>query len=430
MKTFLTKLSDMDRRDFLAYSAKAFLGVGLMPSVIRNTAFAADLPLSRPTAKNVIYLYMAGGMSHLDTFDLKQGTEFQGATRSIKTNVPGVRMSGYLPKLAQQMDKLAVINSMFSNQGAHEEGRYFMHSSYTKRGTIQHPGIGSWLVKFDGNRNPNLPGVVHIGSPNPGGSNGFLEQRYAPLVVGNPEAGLQNSARRSSMSEEEFQDMVSLTNAFDAEFHGRYKQQKKVEAYSEMYDDALKLMRSRDLVAFEIDKEPKSLRDSYGANPFGQGCLLARRLVEHDVRFVEVTLGNWDTHTNNFERVEENAAILDSAMATLLADLEVRGMLEETMVVLATEFGRTPKINENEGRDHSPTAFSCVLAGGGIRGGQVYGKTDTSGKNVVENRVNVPDFNATIAYALGIPTEKTVYSPTGRPFRVADMGRPVLDLFA
>lgn len=428
MKDIFTKLTDMDRRDFLAYSAKAFLGVGLMPAAIRGTAFAGDSPVVRPTAKNVIYLYMAGGMSHLDTFDLKPGTEFQGATRGIRTNVAGVRMSGYLPKLSQHMDKLAVINSMFSNQGAHEEGRYFMHSSYTKRGTIKHPGIGSWLVKFDGNRNPNLPGVVHIGSPNPGGGNGFLEQRFAPLVIGNPEAGLQNSKRRRGMSEEEFQDVVSLTNAFDAEFHSRYNH-RKVEAYSEMYDDALKLMRSRDLAAFEIDKEPKPLRDAYGGNAFGQGCLLARRLVEHDVRFVEVTLGNWDTHTNNFERVEENAAVLDQAMATLLQDLELRGMLEETMVVLATEFGRTPEINGNDGRDHSPTAFSCVLAGGGIRGGQVYGKTDESGKNVVEDRVTVPDFNATIAYALGLPTEKTVFSPTGRPFRVADKGRPVMELF-
>ncbi|MBK1879125.1 DUF1501 domain-containing protein [Pelagicoccus mobilis] len=418
----------MDRRDFLAYSAKAFLGVGLMPAAIRGTPLAGANPIVRPTAKNVIYLYMAGGMSHLDTFDLKPGTEFQGATRGIKTNVTGLRMSGYLPKLSQHMDKFAVVNSMFSNQGAHEEGRYFMHSSYTKRGTIKHPGIGSWLVKFDGNRNPNLPGVVHIGSSNPGGSNGFLEQRFAPLVIGNPEAGLQNSKRRRGVSEDEFRDVVSLTQAFDAEFHNRYSH-KKVEAYSEMYDDALKLMRSRDLAAFEIDKEPKQLRDSYGGNAFGQGCLLARRLVEHDVRFVEVTLGNWDTHTNNFERVEENAAVLDQAMSTLLQDLEVRGMLEETMVVLATEFGRTPEINGNDGRDHSPTAFSCVLAGGGIRGGQVYGKTDESGKNVIENRVTVPDFNATIAYALGLPTEKTVFSSTGRPFRVADKGRPVMDLF-
>lgn len=429
MKKFLGKLSDIDRRDFLAYSAKAFLGVGLMPAAVRGMALAGDSPLSRPTAKNVIYLYMAGGMSHLDTFDLKQGTDFQGATRSIKTNVPGLSMSGYLPGLAKQMDKLAVINSMFSNQGAHEEGRYFMHSSYTKRGTTKHPGIGSWLVKMDGSRNPNLPGVVHIGSPNPGGGNGFLEQRFAPLVVGNPEAGLQDSQRRASMSEGEFHDVVSLTNAFDAEFHARYKS-KKVEAYSEMYDDALKLMGSRDLAAFEIDKEPKQLRDQYGSNSFGQGCLLARRLVEHDVRFVEVTLGNWDTHTNNFERVEENAAVLDQALTALLKDLEMRGMLEETMVVLATEFGRTPKINENEGRDHSPTAFSCVLAGGGIQGGQVYGKTDESGKNVLEDRVDVPDFNATIAYALGLPIEKTIYSSTGRPFRVADKGRPIMDLFS
>ncbi|MEM9158003.1 MAG: DUF1501 domain-containing protein [Verrucomicrobiota bacterium] len=429
MKEILGKISDIDRRDFLAYSAKAFLGVGLMPAAARNMAFAGDSPLRRPTAKNVIYLYMAGGMSHLDTFDLKQGTQYQGATQAIKTNVPGTRVSGYLPRLAKQMDKMAVVNSMFSNQGAHEEGRYFMHSSYTKRGTIKHPGIGSWLVKFDGNRNPNLPGVVHIGSPNPGGGNGFLEQRYAPLVIGNPEAGLQNSKRRSNISEGQFQDVVSLTNAFDAEFHSRYKH-KKVEAYSEMYDDALKLMRSRDLAAFEIDKEPERLREAYGENPFGQGCLLARRLVEHDVRFVEVTLGGWDTHTNNFERVEENANVLDQAMSMLLRDLEKRGMLEETMVVLATEFGRTPEINENDGRDHSPTAFTCVLAGGGAAGGQVYGKTDESGKNVAEDRIDVPDFNATIAYALGLPTERTIFSPTGRPFRVADKGRPVLDLLA
>ena len=156
-----------------------------------------------------------------------------------------------------------------------------------------------------------------------------------------------------------------------------------------------------------VHKESKRLRDAYGSNPFGQGCLLARRLVEHDVRFVEVTLGGWDTHTNNFERVQENAQTLDTGMGTLLDDLERRGMLEETMVVLATEFGRTPVINDNNGRDHSPSAFSCALAGGGVRGGQVIGETDEQGKFVNGRKVQVPDFNATIAYALGMPLEKT-----------------------
>ncbi len=428
MKAVLKKVPDLDRREFLAYSAKAFLGVGLMPLAVRSTAFAGAAAAKAPTAKNVIYLYMAGGMSHLDTFDPKADRSVRGPVEAVSTNVAGIQISEYLPTIGKQMDKLAVIRSLSSTQGAHEEGRYFMHSSYTKRGTIVHPGIGSWLSKMDGNRNPNLPGVVHVGSTNPGGGNGFFEQRFAPLVIGNPEAGLQNSQIRKGFSEEEFHDSVMLTNAFDAEFHRKYNQ-KKTRAYTDMYDDAIKLMKSRDLAAFELEKESKNVRDAYGTNPFGQGCLLARRLVEHDVRFVEVTLGGWDTHTNNFERVEENAQVLDQALGTLLSDLEQRGMLEETMVVLATEFGRTPKINDNDGRDHSPTAFSCALAGGGIRGGQVYGETDTTGKLVSGKKVMVPDFNATIAYALGIPLEKTVYSPSGRPFRVADKGTPVMGVF-
>ncbi len=428
MKEILKRLPDCDRREFLAFSAKTFLGVGLMPLAVRSKSFAGPAPSRLPTAKNVIYLYMAGGMSHLDTLDPKSDRSVRGPVETIKTKEAGIQISEFLPRIASQMDKLAVVRSVSSTQGAHEEGRYFMHSSYTKRGTIVHPGIGSWLVKMDGPRNPNLPGVVHVGGSNPGGGNGFFEQRFAPLVIGNPEAGLQNSKIRRGTTEKEFQDTVMLTNAFDAEFHRKYDQ-KKTRAYTDMYDDAIKLMSSRDLAAFELSQEPRNLRDGYGTNPFGQGCLLARRLVEHDVRFVEVTLGGWDTHTNNFERVEENAQVLDQALGTLLVDLENRGMLEETMVVLATEFGRTPKINDNEGRDHSPTAFSCALAGGGIRGGQVYGESDTTGKFVSRDKVEVPDFNATIAYALGMPLDKTVYSPSGRPFRVADKGTPILSLF-
>lgn len=429
MKKFLGKLSDIDRRDFLAYSAKAFLGVGLMPSIVRGEAIARRTPsFKNPTAKNIIYLYMAGGMSHLDTFDPKSKRDIAGPVSSIATSADGIRISEYLPRTAKQMHRIALVRSLTSKQGAHEEGRYFMHSSYVKRGTIKHPGIGSWLLKLDGARNPNLPGIVHIGSPNPGSSNGFLEQRYSPLVVGNPEAGLQNSSLRRGMNKAEFDEIMSLTNAFDTEFHGRYNH-RKIDSYAEMYDDAIKLMESKDLAAFELRREPKQLREQYGENPFGQGCMLARRLAEHGVRFSEVTLGNWDTHTNNFERVQENANILDQALSTLLTDLHRRGMLEETMVVVATEFGRTPIINANDGRDHSPTAFSCLLAGGGINGGQAFGKTDENGKHVIENKIEVPDFNATIAYGLGLPIDKVIHSSTGRPFRVADKGNPIVELF-
>jgi uncharacterized protein (DUF1501 family) len=187
-------------------------------------------------------------------------------------------------------------------------------------------------------------------------------------------------------------------------------------------------MKSQDLEAFDLSNEPEELRNSYGDDNFGQGVLLARRLVERQVRFVEVQLGGWDTHQNNFTRVPERCAILDQALSALLKDLTQRGMLDETLIVLASEFGRTPNINVNEGRDHYPKAFSCMLAGGGIKGGQVWGKTDKEGREVVEQKVEIPDLNATIAYALGLPLDEIIYSPTRRPFTLSDKGQPITRL--
>jgi hypothetical protein len=384
-----------------------------------------------PSAKanKVIYLYMSGGMSHMDTFDPKPGADEQGPVQAIDTNVDGIKISEYLPSLARQMDKMALVRSLSSTQGAHEQGQYFMHSSYTPRGTIQHPGLGAWMHRLDGRKNSTLPASVRIGGSSRGSGSGFLESKFAPLVINNPNDGLKNSKRRQGMSEKEFKDRLDLASAFDEEFHRRYNH-KKVRAYTDMYEDAIRLMKSEDLKAFDLNKESKDVRDEYGDNSFGQGCLLARRLIENDVRFVEVSLGGWDTHNNNFDSVSRRAGVLDQAMATLISDLERRGLLEETLVVLATEFGRTPRINENDGRDHFPKAFSGVLAGGGIKGGQAYGVTDETSSNVLDQRVSVPDFNATIAHALGLPLDEVVYSPSKRPFTVAHKGRPVIDLLA
>ncbi len=202
-----------------------------------------------------------------------------------------------------------------------------------------------------------------------------------------------------------------------------------VRAYGDIYADAVRMMKSEDLKAFDINAESADMHELYGSDTFGQGCLLARRLVEHGVRFVEVSLGGWDTHNDNFVRVPENCAKLDQGLAALLGDLEKRGLLQETLVVLTTEFGRTPKINQNEGRDHYPKAFSSILAGGGIRGGQIYGKTDKGGHEVAENKLLPPDLNATIAYALGLPMDNIIFSPSKRPFTVADKGQPVTSLF-
>jgi len=195
-----------------------------------------------------------------------------------------------------------------------------------------------------------------------------------------------------------------------------------------MYDGGVRVIGSKDLEAFDLEEQAASTGQSYGSDDFGQGVLLARRLVERQVRFVEVQLGGWDTHQNNFTRVPERCAILDQALSALLDDLTKRGLLDETLVVLATEFGRTPTINVNEGRDHYPKAFSCMLAGGGIKGGQTWGATDDEGREVVENKVEIPDFNATIAYALGLPLDEIIYSPTRRPFTLSDKGQPLTQL--
>tara|TARA_R110002096_G_scaffold4493_9_gene20828 strand:+ start:2333 stop:3628 length:1296 start_codon:yes stop_codon:yes gene_type:complete len=430
--TSITHSDEFTRRRFMEGTAKTFLGVGALGLTTRGFAAKGpglELEPRVGGAKHIIYLYMGGGMTHLDTFDTKPGHENQGQTKTINTNVDGVRISEYLPSLANHADKLAIVNSLTSTAGAHSQGNYLMHTSYEERATIRHPGIGAWLLKFQGRLNPNLPGSVFIGGNSRiNGGGGFFEPEYEPLAINDPDSGLKNSKRRG-MDEATFNHRLDLARKFDAEFHQQYNV-KQVRAYTQMYDDAVRIMTSRDLAAFDLKKEDDNIREAYGDNSFGQGCLLARRLIEHDVRAVEVSYGGWDMHNNVFISAPERCQVLDQAMSTLLSDLDRRGKLDETVVVLTTEFGRTPRINQNAGRDHYPKAFSSVLAGGGIKGGQKYGKTDEGGENVIENPVKIEDFNATIAHSLGLPIDHVLYSPSKRPFTVAHKGKPVLDLLA
>jgi hypothetical protein len=370
---------------------------------------------------------MSGGMSHIDTFDPKPGTETGGPTQAINTKVDHLKLSENLPLLANHAEKIAVIRGMTSTKGAHEQGNYFMHTSYAQRATIKHPTMGSWMTKLDGRFNPTLPGavVVNGGSRHP--LAGFLPSSHQPLAIGDPEAGLRNSKMHPGLTDDTFEKRLDFSRKLDESFITKYGSA-KINSYADMYDDAIRLMKSGDLSAFDLSKESAQVRESYGEDRFGQGVLLARRLVERQVRFVEVQLGGWDTHQNNFSRVPEQGAILDQALSALLADLEQRGMLEETLVVLATEFGRTPNINVNDGRDHYPKAFSCMLAGGGIKGGQVWGETDREGREVIDQKVEIPDLNATIAFTLGLPLDEIVYSPTRRPFTLSDKGRPITQL--
>lgn len=410
-------------------TASAFLGVGALGLTTRSGA-APDLEkLGGGKAKQIIYLYMDGGMSQLETFDTKPGHEYQGPTKTINTNVDGIKISNNLPLLAKQADKYSIIRSLASSSGAHDQANYLMHTSYEVRATIRHPGMGAWALKFKDRLNPNLPGSVYVGnSSRINGGGGFFDPQYEPLAINDPSAGLKNSHLRG-MSQEEFDRRLKMTREFDTEFVNRYDI-KQVRAYTQMYDDAVRIMKSEDLEAFDLSKEDAATRDRYGRDPFGQGCLLARRLIDRNIRAVEVSLGGWDMHVNVFVSSPTRCSILDKAMSALLEDLSKSGKLDETLIVLTTEFGRTPIINQNAGRDHYPQAFSSVVAGGGIKGGYVHGVTSEGGEKVLENPVSIQNFNATLAYALGLPLEQILYSPSKRPFTVANHGTPVMDLFA
>jgi len=414
----LKKLDDVTRRDFVSYAAKSFLGVSALPGF---SAFGASQSADSGKAQHVIYLFMNGAMSHLDTFDPKPGVEEQGATKAIKTDVAGIQISEHFSELAKRMKHINIIRSMGQETGAHEQGRYLMRTGYKQIASTRHPSMGPWIQKLSGKMNDNLPSTVMVGNGTKHPGAGFLPATFSPVPIGNPAAGLQNTKSPGYVDDKQFNRRMSLTFGFDSSFRAKFKH-RDVEAYTDLYREAIRLLKSTELEAFDINKEAKEMRDKYGNNTLGQGCLLARRLVENRVRFVEVDFGGWDNHRDIFTTINTKAQNLDQAVSALLDDLEGKGLLEKTLIVITTEFGRTPKINQNTGRDHHPGVFSSVLAGGGTKGGLVYGSSDRKGFGVEDDPVTVQDFNATIGKVVGLPVDEEIYSPAGRPFTVAHGG--------
>ncbi|MEO2031637.1 MAG: DUF1501 domain-containing protein [Planctomycetaceae bacterium] len=427
MRQSISQLDGLGRRRFMERAAQAALGVSLLPG-IDNAVAAAP---TQGNAKRLIYLYMSGGMTHLDTFDLKPGHENQGSTTPISTSVAGIQISRFLPMLAVQFDQIAAVRSMHTQTGAHEAGEYIMRTSYQQIATTRHPSMGPWIQRLNGRQSRTLPDTVLISAPARHPGPGFLDPTFSPLPIGDPNRGLENTTAPQYLTEASFDKRVRLIDGFDRNFRSKFNV-RKVQAYTDLYTEATSLLASQELKAFDLDEETKEDRNRYGRNQFGQGCLLARRLIENNVRCVEVTLGGWDMHNTIYDSngLPSRAATLDRAMGNLLKDLADRGLLDETLVVLTTEFGRSPVINYNAGRDHHPAVFSAALAGGGIKGGQFYGKSDSDGHNVDENGVTPADLNATIAASLGLPLKEVVTSPTGRPFTVAHKGKPVQALLS
>jgi hypothetical protein len=430
------------RRRFLSHTAQALLGVSAVPLAAPILHAAQNKPQGKAKtrgksragdgaggkAKSVIYLFMSGAMSQLDTLDPKPGRDVQGETKAIGTALPGVKLSQHMPQLAKRLKQAAVVRSLGQETGAHGPARYFMRTSYKEIASTRHPALGAWGQEILGKHNPELPGSVVIGGGGGHPGAGFLPAKHSPVPVGNAKAGLQNTKPPSYLSDAQFNKRMSLSSKFDRSFRNRYKH-RDVNAYTQLYDEAIKLLKSSELKAFDISEEKENVREKYGDNAFGQGCLLAKRLVESQVRFVEVVSGGWDNHRDIFTTIPDKASELDQALSALMDDLQAKGLLDSTLIVVATEFGRTPKINQNAGRDHHPGVFSGLFAGGGIRGGQVYGASDEDALAVKDDLVSVEDFNATIAYAMGLPTEKEFFSPDRRPFKVSHDGTPLKSLF-
>jgi hypothetical protein len=369
---------------------------------------------------------MNGGPSHIDTWDPKQG-RVAGPGKAIKTSVPGVMISEHLPQLARVANKLAIVRGMTSREGNHQRAQYLLHTGYAPNPTVAHPSLAAWVAKRLGEPSSGLPASVSLGGP--GASAGFFGVQYGPFVVQTPGQRPSNVGYGPGVDDARFEARKSLLDGMEATFAAQTGDV-KIEGRRQLYGKADRLMHAGALSAFDASAEPEAVRTSYGDTSFGRGCLTAARLVAAGVRFVEVTLDGWDTHQDVFGRTKRLMGTLDPAMSGLLADLERRGLADSTLVVWMGDFGRTPNINGNDGRDHHPAAWSVVLAGAGIRGGIVHGETDAQGAKVVKDAVTVPSLLATIAMPLGLDPADMAQSPAGRPITLTDGGTPIRALLA
>jgi hypothetical protein len=443
-------MSCLSRRDLLRLSAVGAIGYSYSGWM---QALAEDTAGSRQRRRACILLWMNGGPSQMDTFDLKPGHANGGPYRAIATTAPGVRISEHLPRLARQMHHAAIIRAMSSREGDHGRGTYLMHTGYLPQGPVQYPTFGSLVAREIGDDEAPLPSFVSIAPFRQFNSaayaSGFLGPQYAPLLVGenanpfNPNNGQMDVAQLlrvpdllapPEVNSDHFDSRLDLLTQMQSDF-ARNHPSIAARSHHTAYTRAVRLMRTAARDAFNLDDEAPALRDSYGRSLFGQSCLLARRLVERGVPFVEVNLGavpqnpaGWDTHGQNFDNVRRLSEVLDPAFASLLADLNDRGLLDETTVVWMGEFGRTPRINPQQGRDHFPNAWSTVIAGGGVRGGQAFGRTSTDGMTVDGPRpIGTRDFLATVCKSLGIDHTRQNMSNAGRPIRIVEQGALPID---
>ena len=414
------------RRDFLKTISLGALagsvGGGLLNWTDLVTAQAAEL---RQRGMACILLWMQGGPSQFETFSPKPNHANGGETKAISTSVPGIQIAEHYPLLAKQMQDVAIIRSVTSREGAHPRAQILMHSGYLPMASVKYPTLGSIVSHELADAASQLPSFVRIGGVRNGGGAGFLGVEYDPFDIFNPSAPPTNTSLPTDVTR--YQNRLKLLDQLEANATGTTSPE--AAEHQKLYQRATKMILSPDMKAFELTKESDKTRDAYGRTNFGSACLLARRLIESGVTFVEVGLDGWDTHQDNFDRTTKLAGTVDQPFAVLIADLKQRGMLDKTLVIWMGEFGRTPNINANAGRDHFPKAFNVALAGGGIRGGQVIGETDSGGADIKDRPVPVNDLFQTFCKSLGMKAAKENMSPIGRPIKIVDGGKPVNELF-
>ena len=410
----------MTRRRMLGLSSATLLGMPLAQMMAR----AGETKTA--TAEHVILFWNGGGMSHIDTWDPKPGRPVAGEFDPIDTSADGIQISSIFPTVAKQMKHAALIRSIAGTNGAHGRASYQLQTSYNQSANLIHPGIGS-IVVHEKEKIGDLPDFIPI-SGNARRA-GYLGQRCEAYYVGRPGAKdpyLAFPAGITQVRGNKRLDILAKMNLRNT----RQLDPTQVKSVDTATREAVNLMRSPALKSFELDKEDPKTIARYGDTDFGRGALLAKRLVETGVRFVQVNRGGFDTHNNNFPAMQAHGDVMDPALGSLIEDLAASGKLEKTMVIMLSEFGRTPRINNNAGRDHHASCFSCFMAGGGIKGGQVIGKSDEDAMQPADRPVNPNDLHATVCHALGIDHTKEVETPLGRPMRLVSEGaKPVMELF-
>ncbi|WP_299467810.1 DUF1501 domain-containing protein [uncultured Gimesia sp.] len=416
----LNRRGGISRRNFLQ---AASLGISSSSLLTQFQLNAAEL---KKAGRSCILVWLAGAPSQMETWDPKPGTPNGGETQKISTQTPGIEIAGYWPKIAAVMNDIAVIRAMTGKEAAHERGTYHLHTGHRMLGIEKFPHFGSVVAKELGDPQSDIPNFVSIGQTL---SSGFLGVQVAPFIIdrpgqlpenvlnGTPESRQQRRLALLSQQESDFADAGAAA---------------LVKEQSKLYQKANLMMLSPRLKAFQFDDEPATMQEAYGKSQLGQGLLVARRLVEVGVPFVEVRTGGWDMHNNVFKGMERRAPEVDQGLSQLLIDLKQRGLLDKTLVLCMGEFGRTPKINARPpipGRDHWVKNFNLLMAGAGIKGGQVIGKTDANGQEIVDSPVQVDDLFRSMCRAMQINADMELHTPIGRPVKLVESGEVIKGLF-